>query len=159
MITTKDLKWMRSCVDQAQRFSTCGKRQYFAIILDNHGHQIGSGWNGGPRGTVHCVDGGCPRLAEGSASGTNYDNCIAIHAEANALLHSDYNARKDGGTIYVNGTPCAQCAKLVANSGLKRLVCIDDGLRVPGLAAISLFFMNAGIEMLVVEESDLQEVT
>lgn len=37
-----------------------------------------------------------------------------MHAEANALLHSDYSARAK--KIYVNGPPCFSCAKLIANS-------------------------------------------
>lgn len=154
----KDLKWMKSCVEQAARFSTCGKRQYFAIIVDGHGHQIGSGWNGGPRGTVHCKDGGCPRFLEESEPGSNYDNCIAIHAEANALLHSDYHARRDGGTLYVNGVPCMQCAKLIANSGLYRLVVIEDIPRVPGLAEVTRFLSAVHIEVTVVDEEALEEI-
>lgn len=50
-----------------------------------------------------------------------YEDCPSIHAEANALLFSDRSAR-EGGTIYVSSTICYTCAKLVANSGLKRAV-------------------------------------
>ena len=126
-VSRKDLKWLSMCEDGARRFSTCGKRQYFAIILDRNDHVIATGYNGGPSGTVHCDDGGCPRLAANSAPGSNYDNCIAIHAEANAFLHSDYSDRRDGrGTIFVNGTPCFSCAKLIANSYVERVVCIAD---------------------------------
>ena len=126
-VTMKELKYLYSCEMQAKLFSTCGKRQYFALVIDGNGHIVGTGYNGGPSGTKHCNEGGCPRLAEGSAPGSNYDNCIAIHAEANALLHSDYSERRDGrGTIFVNGTPCYSCAKLIANSYLDRVVCIAD---------------------------------
>lgn len=124
-ISQKELKWLSTCVINSQIFATCGKRQYYAIILDAMGHVAGTGYNGGPKGTVHCVDGGCPRLAEGSAAGSNYDNCIAIHAEQNAFLHSDYSTIQ-GGTLFVNGPPCFTCAKLAANSGVKRIVCIRD---------------------------------
>lgn len=130
----KDRKWIQMCVDGAQRFSTCGRRQYFAIIVDLNGHVLGTGYNGGPSGTLHCNEGGCPRLYSDSAPGVDYTNCIAIHAEANALLHSDYITRQLGGTLYVNGAPCSDCAKLIANSGLRRLVYLDDGYRPgPGL--------------------------
>lgn len=40
-------------------------------------------------------------------------------------MYSDFTAR-GGGTIIVNGTPCWGCAKLIAGSGLKRLVCLFD---------------------------------
>lgn len=117
--------YMDMAREASKRFSTCGKRQYYAIVLDQYGVIISTGYNGGPSGAVHCSDGGCPRLQEGSAPGSSYDNCIAIHAEANALLHSDWHARQ-GGTIVVNGPPCYGCAKLIANSGLDRLVYLDD---------------------------------
>jgi dCMP deaminase len=117
--------YMQMCRDAARDFSTCGKRQYYAIILDARGVVISTGYNGGPAGAVHCVDGGCPRLEAGSAPGSSYDNCIAIHAEANALLHGDWHARQ-GGTIVVNGPPCYSCAKLIANSGLVRLCYLAD---------------------------------
>lgn len=122
----KDLKYLVSCVTMAEIFSTCGKRQYFCIITDNQNHILGTGYNGGPKGMEHCEDGGCPRLQEGSAPGSSYDNCIAIHAEANAILHSDYSTRISGCTLYVNGPPCFSCAKLIANSGVHTVVYIED---------------------------------
>jgi dCMP deaminase len=121
----KDHKYLAFCEAGATIFSTCAKRQYFAIVLDSSGRQVGAGYNGAPPGARHCSDGGCPRLAEGSASGTVYDNCVSNHAEQNALMYSDHAARR-GGTIVVNGTPCWGCAKLIAGAGLKRLVCLFD---------------------------------
>jgi len=117
--------YMDMCHRGAEQFSTCGKRQYYAVIIDQYGVVIGTGYNGGPSGSTHCVDGGCPRLAANSTPGSSYDNCIAIHAEANALLHTDWHDRQ-GGTIFVNGPPCYSCAKLIANSGLTELVFYDD---------------------------------
>lgn len=125
MITRKDRLFMEMTTHAAGQFSTCSKRQYHAIIVDSYGHIIGTGYNGGPKGFGHCNEGHCPRAQQGTASGSNYDNCIAIHAEANALLHSDYTARH-GATIYVNGSPCFACAKLVANSGINRIVYVSD---------------------------------
>lgn len=105
-------------------FSTCGKKKYGAILVDDLGHVVGMGYNGGPRGSVHCEDGGCPRLKENSPSGSAYDNCIAVHAEANALLHSDYSSRAK--KIYINGPPCFTCAKLIANSTIHTVYYISD---------------------------------
>src|SRR5688572_19492034 len=125
-VLSRDLKWLRMCMDAAKIFSTCAKRQYACYIVDEHGYQIGFGYNGVPRGMEHCVDNGCPRLAEDSPNGSNYSNCRSIHAESNALLHSDYLARRNGCTLYVNGPPCWWCSKLIANSGVSRLVYIKD---------------------------------
>ena len=124
MVTKKDLKWMQLARNGAEIFSTCSKRKYFAIIIDKNGRCMGTGYNGGPPGVKHCVDGGCERAKVGSPNGSNYDNCIAIHAEANALLHSVGDTTN--ATLYVNGPPCFSCVKLIANSGIKRVVCLDD---------------------------------
>lgn len=126
MLTEKDWKYLWLVCTEASRFSTCAKRQYMAVLVDTHGHIIGTGYNGGPKGYPHCNEGACPRAQEGSPSGSIYNNCIAIHAEANALLHSDYTARRDSCVLYVNGPPCWDCAKLIANSGVWRIVHLED---------------------------------
>lgn len=71
----------------------------------------------------------CPRAQNKTASGItipptairDYSNCISIHAEANALLFCDRRHR-EGGTIYITSSACWECAKQIANSGLKRVV-------------------------------------
>lgn len=149
----KDLKFMRWCTSGAELFATCGKRKYMAIIVDQRGHVMGTGYNGGPPGMYHCEDGGCPRLANRVPSGTPYDSgpglCIAVHAEANALLHSDYTGRGDA-TLYVNGPPCFGCAKLITNSGVRRVVYLpDEGYAEFG--TVLRFFEEAGIEAVEIE--------
>jgi dCMP deaminase len=124
MPTRKDIQYMQLCYSMAKIFSTCAKKQYGAILVDESGHVVGIGYNGGPSGFTHCIDGGCPRLAENSPNGSSYENCFAVHAEANALLHSDYSARAK--KIYVNGPPCFSCAKLIANSTVNELFYVED---------------------------------
>ena len=124
LISKKDIQFMKLCIDGSKIFSTCGKKQYAAILVDEYNHIVGFGYNGGPRGFLHCSEGGCKRFAENSKSGSTYDNCIAIHAEANALLHSDYSSRPT--KIYVNGPPCFSCAKLIANSTLNTVYYLHD---------------------------------
>ena len=123
-----DIKWLEVCRQNAEIFRTCSRRAYFAIILDEKGMVAGTGWNGVPSKQKHCIDGGCPRAAQEVQHGSTYDNCHAIHAEANAIIHSDWTARAggDGATLYVNGPPCFSCAKLIANSGIKKVVCSQD---------------------------------
>lgn len=50
-----------------------------------------------------------------------YEDCPALHGEANALSVCD-RSQREGGTIYITGHVCYGCAKLVANSGLNRVV-------------------------------------
>ena len=130
------------CYSAATIFSTCGKKKYAAILVDDYDHLVGFGYNGGPRNSLHCEDGGCPRLSEMSPSGSSYDNCIAIHAEANALLHSDYSSRPT--KIYVNGPPCLSCAKLIANSTITDVYFVSDQ-DYNNWDSVEKFLMNAGV--------------
>lgn len=120
-----EAKWLKACDVLAPIFSTCAKRQYFAVVLAPNKRVAGVGYNGSPPGMAHCVDGACPRLHENAANGSNYDSCISQHAEAGALLWSDQSLRQ-GGTLIVNGPPCMGCAKLIASSGVSRLACYSD---------------------------------
>lgn len=151
--TNREWKFLRVAVAAAKEFSTCAKRQYFAWVLSPDGRVAGTGYNGSPPGIPHCADGHCPRLQEGSASGSAYDNCIAIHAEENALLWSDRTARL-GGTIIVNGPPCWGCGKKIAGSGLRRLVYLrDDGYA--DWPRVEALLEQAGIECVGVAVEDL----
>lgn len=47
--------------------------------------------------------------------------CISLHAEANAIAVCDRDQR-ESGTIYTTSTPCLECAKLIANSGIGAVV-------------------------------------
>lgn len=125
MQKNKAEKWLALCEAGAQIFSTCGKRQYYAVVLSPSGRVVGTGYNGSPPGMTHCVDGGCPRLAANSPSGSSYENCVANHAEQNAIMWSDRFAR-EGGTLIVNGTPCWECSKLIAGSGISTVVHTED---------------------------------
>lgn len=148
VLTEKDKKYLEFAAYGGKLFSTCSRRQYMAIVLGRDGRVLGTGYNGAPPGMKHCVDGGCPRAreqAEGTGHGTGYDNCIAIHAEQNALLYSDRTAR-EGGTIYVNGPPCFGCAKEIANSGVRRVVYQDDP-NYKDMPRVKQFLQDAGIKV------------
>lgn len=157
-MSTKDLKWLSACELLAPVFSTCGKRKYFSIITSREGRVLSTGYNGGPSGMRHCEDGGCPRLAEGSKPGSDYSNCIAIHAEVNALLFSDVGLRADG-TLYVNGQPCFDCAKKIANSGVERVVHIRDASYGDLEQKVAEFLRNVGIDVVVYDRDNLNPLT
>lgn len=99
------------------------------MIVDAHNRIVATGYNGPPanmqvyvarQATCHSD---CPRAQEGAVHSVNdYSNCISIHAEANALLFCDRREREGGTLIMWPGLPCYECAKLIANSGLSRVV-------------------------------------
>ena len=125
-----DTTWME-VADTIARRSRCSRAQIGAVIV-SRGQRIESTGYNGPAATLD-VDGDCinwcPR-AQGVAPLDNmYDACPSIHAEANALMYVD-RSRIEGGTMYITDVACLQCAKLVSNSGVDRVV-----MRVSSTAA------------------------
>lgn len=104
--------------------SNCIRRRHGAVIVKNR-RICSTGYNGPPSGHAHCDQGACPRASSEAASGWGYDACIAIHAEANAILYSSPDQR-ERSTIYITGVPCFTCAKLIANSGISEVVATGD---------------------------------
>jgi dCMP deaminase len=151
-ITRKDHQYMLLCESSAQIFSTCKKRKYCAVLVDSNNHIVGFGYNGGPKNFVHCEDGGCPRALENSPNGSSYDNCIATHAEANALLHTDYSSNPV--KIYVNGPPCFSCAKLIANSTIKKVYYINDQAYA-NWSMVESFLNKAGVQTVKVKDASI----
>jgi dCMP deaminase len=100
--------------------SLCSKARAGAVIADAHNRIVSTGYNGPPASFEHSelpCKYWCPRGAEDA----DIVQCRSVHAEANALLSGDRSSWA-GGTMYVTKHPCMECAKLIANSGLARLV-------------------------------------
>ena len=86
--------------------SNCSRRQVAAVIVKDN-HILSTGYNGTPRGVRNCFDGGCPRCAGHSKSGTNLEECLCVHAEQNAICQAAKHGNCiDGGKIYVTCSPC-----------------------------------------------------
>lgn len=117
----------------AQR-SLCSRDKVGAVIVDASNRLVDTGYNGPPAGYHAITHAGndittegchrwCPRTQKHHVGDLSpvYDDCPSLHAEANALMFSDRRLRV-GGTIYVSSGMCHACAKLIANSGLVRVV-------------------------------------
>lgn len=112
--------------------STCLNKNYGAIIVDDNNQIISSGYNGAPRKTTSCKTlGRCIRLENNIESGTHYELCKSVHAEANALIQSD--SRREGATMYIAGfdpnshtivpsRPCLMCARMIINAGISNVI-------------------------------------
>lgn len=110
------------------RRSSCTRAQVGAVIVKDN-RVVSTGYNGPASGHPADTDLGClswclraagtPDLAQGYGLA-----CPSIHAEANALLHA---SRRDveGAVMYVTHAPCADCAKLISNSGVAELVMLQ----------------------------------
>lgn len=106
--------------------SNCMKRQVAAILV-KEGRIIATGYNGTPRKTKNCNEGGCPRCNSNTPSGKNLADCFCSHAEENAIVQSSYHgiAIKDS-TIYTTFSPCLICTKMIINAGIKEVIYNDD---------------------------------
>lgn len=104
----------------------CLRKRVGAVIVRDK-RIIATGYNGTPSGIENCTNGGCNRCLRREKGelqmGEQKDTCICIHAEQNAILQAAIHgtSTKDG-TMYVTEIPCWQCAKLIINSGIKKIV-------------------------------------
>ena len=108
--------------------ASCSRRQVGAVLVDKSHRVIGTGYNGAPSGAPDCLHGACPRgLCDYDAipAGSSYDDplssgyCVAVHAEANAILQSGRDAA--GATMYVTDDPCTGCSTLIRAAGVSRI--------------------------------------
>jgi dCMP deaminase len=94
--------------------STCPRKNVGAVIVRDR-TLLSTGYNGSLRSMPHCTDVGC--IIENG-------HCVAtVHAEQNAILHAArHGVNIDGATVYVTASPCWNCFKSIANSGVVRVV-------------------------------------
>ena len=100
--------------------STCMRRAVGCVLVDSQNHIVATGYNGVPTKFTHCLDSPCEGAF--SLSGTDLDLCNALHAEVNAFLQLRSD---DVLTAYLTVSPCFSCAKMLANSNVKRLVAAE----------------------------------
>lgn len=115
---SKDQYYMKIAETVSLR-STCLRHQ-FGCVITKDDQIISTGYNGAVRGAKHCIESGCVRNKLNIPSGSRMEICDGVHAEQNALLQAGRD--KEGGTLYVNGTPCKTCSKMIINSRIKRVV-------------------------------------
>ena len=129
-----DLRYLQMSRIWAQN-SYCQRRQVGALVVKN-GMIISDGYNGTPSGFENvCED----------------DNGVTkpyvLHAEANAitkLARSSNNS--EGSTIYITASPCIECAKLIIQAGIKRVVYgekyrLTDGIELLERAGIEVIYL------------------
>ena len=120
-----------SIAAQIARRSTCLRRQYGAVIV-NHDESVATGYNGAPRGEANCCDvGECWREAHGIPHGEQYEKCVAVHAECNAIISASrqemlgstlYLAGFEGGEPIPDPQPCMICNRLIKNAGILHVI-------------------------------------
>ncbi len=102
--------------------SNCIKRKVASIIVKDK-RIISTGYNGTPRGTKNCNEGGCPRCMGMAESGKDLGECLCSHGEENAITQAAYHgiSVKDS-TLYTTFSPCLICTKMIINAGIREVV-------------------------------------
>ena len=105
-----DVRYLKMATIWAEN-SYCIRRKVGALIVKNK-MIISDGFNGTPSGFENiCED------------EDNNTKSYVLHAEANAITKvARSNNSSEGATLYVTTSPCIECAKLIIQSGIKRLV-------------------------------------
>jgi dCMP deaminase len=106
----------------------CTRSQVGAVLVDTNHRVISTGYNGAPVGAPGCLSGACPRgklSYEELPPGSNYENCIANHAERNAVIYA-LPEERSGSTLYVTRRPCVMCKELLLAEGIKRVVWLSS---------------------------------
>jgi len=115
--------------------SYCVRRKVGALIVKDK-MIISDGYNGTPSGF------------ENVCEENDVTKPYVLHAEANAITKiARSNNSSDGATLYVTACPCLECAKLIIQSGIKRVIYaekyrIEDGLNLLRRAGIEVVFMD-----------------
>lgn len=120
--------------------SYCRRRQVGALLVKDK-MIISDGFNGTPSGFDNvCED------------ETNHTYPHVLHAEANAITKvARSNNSSDGATLYVTDSPCIECAKLIIQAGIKRVVFsklyrLGDGLDLLREAGVECSFIDTDTE-------------
>ena len=116
--------------------SYCLRRQVGCLVVKDK-MIISDGYNGTPSGFENiCED------------NENTTKPCVLHAEANAITKLARSGNSsDGSTLYVTASPCLECAKLIIQCGIKRVVYsekyrIEDGIILLKRAGIEVVFHN-----------------
>jgi len=119
--------------------SYCKRRQVGALIVKDR-MIISDGYNGTPSGFENiCED------------ENGVTKPYVLHAEANAITKVAQSGNSSqGATLYVTASPCMECAKLIIQAGIKRVVYQDQYRLMDGIDLLK----KAGIECVHIEKID-----
>ena len=130
-----DMRYLKMARVWAEN-SYCQRRQVGALVVKDK-MIISDGYNGTPSGFENvCED------------ENNVTKPYVLHAEANAITKlARSNNNSDGATIYITASPCIECAKLIIQAGISRVVYgeqyrLTDGIDLLRRAGIEVVFMD-----------------
>ena len=130
-----DIRYIRMARIWAEN-SYCERRQVGALIVKDK-MIISDGYNGTPAGFEN--------ICEDEHGNTK---AYVLHAEANAITKVAKSANSsEGATLYITAMPCIECAKLIIQAGIIRVVYCDDYHSEQGLDLLR----RVGIEVVRID--------
>jgi dCMP deaminase len=128
-----DSRYLRMALIWAEN-SYCKRRKVGALVVKDKAI-ISDGYNGTPSGFENvCED------------ADNVTKPYVLHAEANAITKLARSTNSgQGATLYVTASPCIECAKLIIQAGIRRVVYgekyrLDDGIRLLERAGVDVVY-------------------
>ena len=140
MYNKYDVAYLKMALEWA-KLSYCKRKQVGALIVKDR-TIISDGYNGTPSGFENCCE-----------DENNQTKWYVLHAEANAILKISRSTQScEGATLYLTLSPCKECSKLIFQSGIKRVVYIQDYSDNEGL----VFLKDARVEILKISKEELE---
>lgn len=130
--------------------ATCDRGRSGCVIAKDR-KMLSTGYVGAPAGLPHCDDVGHLLKTIIHENGKNSQHCVRTsHAEENAIVQ----AARDGvslknSTLYCKMEPCARCAMMIINAGIKKVVCQK---RYHAAQQTRDMFKQAGVELVVLSD-------
>lgn len=120
---TWDEYFMEVCRAVAKR-ATCDRGRSGCVIAKDKQILV-TGYVGSPKGLPHCDEVGHQMKTMTHEDGRQTQHCVrTAHAEQNAIVQAAKTGIAiDGSTLYCKMTPCSVCAKMIINSGVKKVIC------------------------------------
>ena len=130
--------------------ATCDRGKSGAVLVKNK-FILSTGYVGAPMGLEHCDEAGHLMKTVSDEDGHAKQHCVrTTHAEQNAIVQAArHGVSIEGATIYCKMEPCLDCAKMIINAGIKRVVAER---RYHAAALTREYFSKAGVKLDVLHE-------
>lgn len=115
-----------------------------AVVVSSENNVLGTGWNGHPKLSPTDLRNN-DDVFPWNKRGPDNKHLYVCHAELNAIAHSTGSLK--GATIYVTLNPCNECAKLIVQVGIKRVVYAEEKDFKGTLRAAMKIFNECGVEI------------
>lgn len=172
-----DIAYMKMAMVMAE-LSHAIRYKVGCIIVSKDGQLISQGFNGTPSGYDNCCEElmceckwihGCQKNAQPIKDVLNVEFCKdckfcklttkkeVLHAETNAISKcAKWHSSTVDGTLYVTLSPCIDCAKLIIQAGITRLVYLDEYRDVSGIKLLNK--VGIKVHQLNIENKSLKEI-